>query len=138
MTPEAERIARRMAAAGYLPSAAVLAGLGIRDREFVAIWAEVNHNTRPPRELVAEALLALAAEVTGEPHRRTSSALFALTQAVFDRGDVALPDAAVPRTLDVLRDVQRLDLAEDARSASVLDAAIRRLERRAIVAALPR
>lgn len=134
MTPQSESIARRMAAAGYLPSQAVLAALGVKDREFVALWVAQHHGARPEREVVADALLELATEVTGEPQRRTGSALFALTQVVFDRGDVALLAVHVDPSLAVLRDVRRLDLAEDARSVSVLDSAIRRLERRVIVA----
>jgi hypothetical protein len=132
VTPEAEIVIRRMAATGYLPSEAVLRGLAVKEREFVAIWTEVHRDNRPEREVVGEALLALATEVTGEEQRRMSSALFAVTQAVFDRGDVALPAPYAARTLAVLRDVQRLDLTEDAKSASVLDAAIRRLEFRVL------
>jgi hypothetical protein len=136
MTPTAEIIVRRMASTGYLPSEAVLRGLGVKDREFVAIWTDVHRDNRPEREVVAETLLTLATEVTGEEQRRTSSALFALTQAVFDRGDVALPESHVPRTLAVLHDVQRLDLTETAKSASMLDAAIRRLGFRMLAQAL--
>lgn len=128
MTPESEATVRRMAQAGYLPSEAVLRGLGVRDREFVAIWTDVHRDRRPEREVVTEALLTLATEVTGEEQRRASSALFALTQAVFDRGDVALPAAYVERTLAVLKDVQRLRLTEDSKAESVLESAIRRLD----------
>lgn len=117
-----------MAEAGYLPSEAVLRGLGVRDRAFVAVWNEVHADHRPERELVAEEVLALATEVTGEEQRRTSSALFALTQAVFDRGDVALPDHYVARTHAVLKDVQRLRLTEDSKAEAVLESAIRRLD----------
>ena len=128
MRLESQATIRRMAEVGYLPSEAVLRGLGVREREFVAIWTEVHRDSRPEREIVAEALLILATEVTGEEQRRTSSAMFALTQAAFDRGDVALPASHVGRTLAVLRDVKRLRLAEDSKSESVLDSAIRRLE----------
>jgi hypothetical protein len=116
-----------MATAGYLPSEAVLRGLGVKDREFVEIWNDVHADKRPEREVVAEALLQLATEITGDEQRRMSAALFAVTQAVFDRGDVALPGAYVARTLKVLEDMQRLDLAEDSKAAGFLDQAIRRL-----------
>lgn len=117
-----------MANAGYLPSEAVLRGLGIKDRAFVAIWNEAHADHRPERETVTEELLALATEVTGEEQRRASSALFALTQAVFDRGDVALPDHYVVRVKAALQDVQRLRLTEDSKSESVLGSALRRLD----------
>jgi hypothetical protein len=117
-----------MAEAGYLPSEAVLRGLGVRDREFVAVWNEVHADHRPEREIVAEELLVLATEVSGEEQRRASSALFVLTQAVFDRGDVALPDHYVVRTHAVLSDVARLRLTEDSKAEGVLAAAIRRLD----------
>jgi hypothetical protein len=136
VTPHAETTIRRMAAIGYLPSEAVLRGLGVKEADFVAVWADVHRDRRPERETVAEALLTLTTEVTGEEQRRMSSALFALTQAVFDRGDVALPESHVARTLAVLRDVQRLDLTEDAKGAGVLDAAIRRLGFRELAAEL--
>lgn len=103
----------------------------------MTLWVDAHADKRPEREIVSEALLALATEVTGEPQRRASSALFALTMAAFDRGDVALPASHVARTYDLFLDVQRLNLTEDERSASVLDSAIRRLERRAIAARFP-
>lgn len=127
-TTHAEATVRRMAEAGYLPSEAVLRGLGVRDREFVAVWNEVHADHRPEREIVAEELLVLATEVSGEEQRRASSALFVLTQAVFDRGDVALPDHYVVRTHAVLSDVARLRLTEDSKAEGVLAAAIRRLD----------
>jgi hypothetical protein len=120
-----------MAAIGYLPSEAVLSGLGVPERDFVRYWTEAHQDQRPEREVIADELLALAEEVTGEPQRRTSTALFALTQAAFGRGDVALPDSHVERTLSALETVQRLGLAEDERAASVLDSAVRKLGYRA-------
>jgi hypothetical protein len=132
MTPATEAVARRMAAVGYLPSAAVLDGLGVSDRQFVALWVEAHADSRPERVVVSETLLALATEISGQPQRRSSGALFVLTQAVFDRGDVALPASHIDRVLGVLRDVQRLDMAEDSTAISILESAIRRLERKKI------
>lgn len=132
MTPESESIVRRMAEAGYLPAEAVLRGLGVKDREFVAIWTDVHQDKRSDREIVTETLLALATEVTGEEQRRSSGALFALTQAVFDRGDVALPESHVARSLDVLNGALRLGFAENSKAQSALEAAIRRLEFRTL------
>lgn len=131
MTPESEIIARRMAAVGYLPSEAVLTGLGVPELEFVRLWAERHRDRRPEREVIADELLALAEEITGEPHRRTASALFSLTQAAFGRGDAAVPDSHVLRLQAALEAAQRLGLAEDERAASVLDSAIRRIGYRA-------
>jgi hypothetical protein len=121
-----------MAESGYLPSEAVLRGLGVKDREFVDVWTEVHRDNRSDREIVTETLLTLATEVTGEEQRRASSAMFALTQAVFDRGDVALPDAYATRTLDALRLALSLGFAENSKAQSALEAAIRRLEFRAL------
>lgn len=131
MTPESETIARRMAAAGYLPSEAVLSGLAVPERDFVRFWTERHADRRPEREIVADEVLALAEEISGEPQRRMASALFALTTAAFGRGDVALPDSHVERVLSTLEAVHRLGLTEDERAASVLDSAIRKLGYRA-------
>ncbi len=131
MTPESEAIARRMAGIGYLPAEAVLTGLGVPERDFVRLWTERHQDQRPEREVVADEVLALAEQITGEPQRRMASALFALTTAAFGRGDVALPDSHVERVLSALETVHRLGLTEDERAASVLESAIRKLGYRA-------